>query len=107
MPDRPPKVPIAAERRMTDQCLAYQKCNDLAAESVGDGLHGSELWLPAGVLMLSQGHEVSVRREAMLSTRPACHTRWNWSSGWCVSRICRGDIIASVGLLFLDFLEQA
>lgn len=91
---------------MIDQCLTYQKRNDLAAESVGDGRNGFELWLPAGVLMLSQGHDVSLRREGNAQHPPGLPYTLE-----PIIRMVREPQLPRrhyriAGLLFLEFLER-
>lgn len=63
-PDVPLWVVIAAGQRVIGRCPADQFREELAIKGIGKARHGFGLDLPAGVLLLRHGYEISVRRES-------------------------------------------
>jgi hypothetical protein len=57
-------VVIAIGQRVIGRCRADQFREDLAIKGIGNATHGFTLDLPAGILLLQQSYEISVRRES-------------------------------------------
>jgi hypothetical protein len=63
-PDVPLWVVIATGQRVIGRCPANQFREELAIKGIGKATHGFGLDLPAGVLLLGHGYDISVRRES-------------------------------------------
>lgn len=61
--DVPLWVVIAAGQRVIGRCPADQFLEELAIKGIGKARHGFGIDFPAGVLLLRQSYEISVRRE--------------------------------------------